>query len=67
MNLGVISDDGIKIWIEDGLVIESWINQRNTLFEKVIEVEENKKHKLKVEWFDGGGDYVCKLLWKMNK
>lgn len=63
ITLATTSDDGIRIWLDDKLIIESWRAQGNTLFERIVEIEKGKKYKLKVEWYDGGGGFVCKLLW----
>lgn len=63
--IGVNSDDGIRLWLNDELVVDEWHNRGTTTDQVDIEMEAGKKYKIKLEYFDNGGDAVCQLLWKV--
>lgn len=63
--IGVNSDDGIRLWLNDELVVDDWKNRGATTDQVDIEMEAGKKYKIKLEYFDNGGDAICQLLWKV--
>jgi len=56
------SDDGVRVWIDDKLIIDVW---------RILAPEENRArinldkgyHRIKVEYFEKGGDAFVKLMW----
>ncbi len=62
--LGVISDDGCRMWIDNVLVINDWSDHGATLNSITMRLEKGKKYSIKLEYFDSGGDYTCRLCWK---
>lgn len=63
--IGVNSDDGIRLWLNDELVVDDWKNRGATTDQVDIRMEAGKKYRIKLEYFDNGGDAVCQLLWKV--
>lgn len=63
--IGVNSDDGIRLWLNDELVVDDWNNRGATTDQVDLEMEAGKKYKIKLEYFDNGGDAICQLLWKV--
>ena len=56
------SDDGVRLWIDDRLIIDDWRkhaveDQSNSIY------LEKGYHDIKIEYFDVGGHAVMKLLW----
>ena len=63
--LGVSSDDGFRLWLEDELVLDQWKDQGETLSRINKTLEKDRKYRIKLEWYDGGGGFACRLLWKI--
>ncbi|MRT93200.1 glycoside hydrolase family 3 protein [Ancylomarina sp. 16SWW S1-10-2] len=63
--IGVNSDDGVRLWLNDELVVDEWHNRGKTTDQVDIEMEAGKKYSIKLEYFDNGGDAICQLLWKV--
>ena len=63
--IGVKSDDGIRLWLNDLLVVDSWYNRGATTDQVELEMEADNKYSIKLEYFDNGGDAICQLLWEV--
>ncbi|RKY55125.1 MAG: hypothetical protein DRP93_03975 [Candidatus Neomarinimicrobiota bacterium] len=57
------SNDGIRVAINDKVIIENWTPHGATVDMGYIELEANKKYKIKVEYFQTLGGAVTKLSW----
>jgi glucose/arabinose dehydrogenase len=57
-----VSDDGIRVWVDDVLLIDQWKDQPATTFTASRALTAGR-HTVKVEWFETGGDAVAKLSW----
>ena len=62
--LGALSDDGVRVWLDEKLIIDEWRPQPPTLFGSDIELEANSTHNLRIEWYDGGGGSAMRLMWE---
>ena len=60
------SDDGAQLWVNDVQLVDDWTTQAATEFSGQIALEAGKKYNIKLEYFQGGGDAVCKLMWSAN-
>lgn len=57
-------DDGVRVWIDDNLVIDNWkINDETTSQTSKIMMTANKKYKIKVEYFNYAKNALIKLEW----
>lgn len=63
--IGVNSDDGIRLWLNNELLVDEWHNRGATTDQVEITMEAEKKYAIKLEYFDNGGDAVCQLLWEV--
>lgn len=63
--IGVNSDDGIRLWLNNELVVNEWHNRGATTDQVDIEMIAGEKYAITLEYFDNGGDATCQLLWKM--
>lgn len=63
--IGVNSDDGVRLWIEDKLIVDEWHNRGTTTDQVEVEMIAEKQYKIRLEYFDNGGDATCQLLWKV--
>lgn len=63
--IGVNSDDGIRLWLNNELVVDEWHNRGATTDQVEIAMEAGEKYAIKLEYFDNGGDAMCQLLWEV--
>ena len=59
------TDDGVKVWLDDRLVIDSWRDQWNGVNTQGVRVGEGV-HRVKMEYYENGGSAVAKLNWQKD-
>jgi len=64
ITLQIVSDDGVRMWIDDNLVLDKWSAYSNVLHEVPIAMENGKFYKIKIEYNDLTGGATCVLYWK---
>jgi outer membrane protein assembly factor BamB/TolA-binding protein len=57
------SDDGVRLWIDDKLVIDSWIDRAPTEDSVTIPLTAGVRYSIKMEYFQGGGSALVRLMW----
>jgi hypothetical protein len=57
-----ISDDGIRVWIDDSLVIDAWHDQAATDFPLTMNFEPGRSYALRIEYFESAGGAQFQLL-----
>ncbi len=62
--LGVSSDDGARMWFDGEQKINSWVSRGEMLDTFKVTLEAGKKYAVKIEYFDLGGDAVCRFWWR---
>jgi beta-glucosidase len=63
--IGVNSDDGVRLWLNDKLVVDEWHNRGATTDQVELEMKVGQQYAIKLEYFDNGGDAICQLLWEV--
>ncbi|MBW4080037.1 glycosyl hydrolase [Paenibacillus sp. S150] len=58
------SDDGIRVWVDGVLVIDSWIKQSGQERQGSVNLIAGKLHELKVEYYENQGDARAVLMWE---
>ncbi|MBK8002257.1 MAG: hypothetical protein IPK15_27105 [Verrucomicrobia bacterium] len=59
-----ISDDGIRVWVNDQLIIDRWVDQAATEHSSApIPLTAGVEIDIKVEYYQGPGLAVARLLW----
>jgi glucose/arabinose dehydrogenase len=58
-----ISDDGVRLWVNGQLVIDSWINQAATSHSGTISLAGGTKYDLRMEYYENGGLASAQLYW----
>ena len=56
------SDDGVRLYVADSLIIDAWIDQGTTSWSGSIYLEEGL-HSLVLEYYENGGGANCYLFW----
>jgi hypothetical protein len=59
--IGIFADDGVKIWLDDELVIDAWkVYDTYTMSKKL---EKGKTYNIKIEYFEDGGKSHYSFGW----
>ncbi|RVT75286.1 glycoside hydrolase family 3 protein [Flavobacterium sufflavum] len=65
--LGLSSDDGIRMWIDDQLVIDNWTKGATSIVTTPKNIEAGKKYKVRIEMWEGGWGARAHLRWNLDK
>ncbi|WP_338792617.1 PA14 domain-containing protein [Bernardetia sp. MNP-M8] len=57
------TDDGVRLWVNDALLINKWNNQSATEYTGTITLNAGQKYSIKLEYFENTGDATAKLSW----
>ena len=64
--IGLSTDDGIRLWIDDQLFIDSW--KKGAIIEKKsLHLDAGKKYKIRLETFEGQWGARAHLRWDYHK
>ncbi len=58
------TDDGVRLWVDDKLVLDFWKNQSATARTGTIALAAGRKYHLVMEYYDNTGKASAKLEWK---
>lgn len=56
-------DDGMRLWVNNQLIIDKWIDQAPTTYNATINLTQGQNIPVKLEFYERGGGAVAKLLW----
>jgi beta-glucosidase len=65
--LGLSSDDGIRMWIDDQLVIDNWTKGATNMVTTPKTIEAGKKYKVRIEMWEGGWGARAHLRWNLER
>jgi hypothetical protein len=57
------SDNGRRLWVNDQLVIDKWIDDWDITYTGEIDLEAGKKYTIRIEYFENNGGANCKFEW----
>ncbi|MDP3830248.1 MAG: glycoside hydrolase family 3 C-terminal domain-containing protein, partial [Ignavibacteriaceae bacterium] len=60
----VLSDDGVRFYINDKLVINDWNDHSAITNSYTMALDAGKSYSIKLEYYENGGDAVVKLGWR---
>jgi len=58
-----VSDDGIRLWVNNQLIIDRWIDQAPTEWSGVISLQAGALYDIRVEYYENGGGATAQLFW----
>ncbi len=64
--LGVTVDDGFRLYVDGQLFLEDWKDGSARSFAKEISLTAGEPHKIRLDYFQDGGDAVAQLGWKLK-
>jgi hypothetical protein len=56
-------DDGVRLWIDGVLLVDSWIDQGTPEYKGQIDLVAGNKYSLVMEYYENGGGAVAELRW----
>ncbi|UKM64510.1 glycoside hydrolase family 3 C-terminal domain-containing protein [Flavobacteriaceae bacterium GSB9] len=65
--LGLSSDDGVRMWIDDQLVIDNWTKGATSIVTTPKNIEAGKKYKVRIEMWEGGWGARAHFRWNLEK
>jgi hypothetical protein len=57
-------DDGVRLWVDDNLVIDGWKDQPYTEYSAEIDLGAGS-HSLRVEYYENDGSAIATLRWEL--
>lgn len=57
------TDDGVRLWINNQLIIDRWIDQAATLHTGTINLQAGVFYDLRMEYYENTGSAVAELSW----
>jgi hypothetical protein len=57
------TDDGARLWVDDKLIIDKWVNQAVTEYSGTIALTADRKYSIKMEYYDNTHEAVARLSW----
>jgi uncharacterized repeat protein (TIGR03806 family) len=57
------TDDGVRLWVNNQLVIDRWVNQGASEWSGTIALTAGQQYDLRLEYFEGGGGASAQLRW----
>ena len=61
-----ITDDGVKLWVDDKLIIDKWKDQSAGEHTGTITLTAGTKHSIKMEYYENKNQAVARLMWSSN-
>jgi hypothetical protein len=58
------TDDGVRLWVNDVLVLENWTDHGSTPDSGEINLKGGQRYPIKLEWYENGGGALCHLSWE---
>jgi len=62
-DFGLIADDGVRLWIDDQMVVDFWQDQGATLRTGKVYLEKDHIYSVRIEYYDRQYRASCKLVW----
>ena len=58
------TDDGVRLWVNDELVLENWTDHGSTHDSGTINLKGGQRYPIVLEWYENGGGAICQLSWE---
>jgi hypothetical protein len=58
----VVSDDGIRVWIGDSLVVDAWHDQAPTDYPVIMDIEQGRFYPVRIEFYENAGGAHLQFL-----
>jgi surface antigen len=59
----VTADDGVRLWVDNQLIVDQWQDQAATEFSGTLTLQANRKYEIRLEYYENQVGAVIKLAW----
>lgn len=66
-NLGFSSDDGVRLYFDGKLLIDSWFDRGATLDVVTLKLEAGRQYDLRIEFYENEGWAYASFVWDMKR
>jgi hypothetical protein len=66
LSFHTFSNDGVRLWVNDQLLIDKWVDQSEVEHTGKLAVTAGQKLRVKLEYFYNGGQGAAKLWWSAS-
>ena len=63
--IGFVVDDGVRLWINDKLIIDAWALNNKVFYSKNYVMEEGETYDFRIEYFNGMLEGKLELRWQL--
>lgn len=64
--LGAATDDGVRLWLDGKLLIDSWVDRGTTLDRVTVKLEGGRQYDLKMEYYENIYWGAAGLVWRLE-
>lgn len=61
--LGMNADDGVRIFLDDKLLVEDWRDKGAKIVTKTVEMQGGREYKIRIEYYERYAAAAAKLVW----
>src|SRR5262249_58645314 len=65
--IGISSDDGMRVWIDDRLLIDNWRKGATAIETAPMQFVAGRDYRVKIEMWEGGYEARAELRWNAAK
>jgi hypothetical protein len=58
-----MTDDGVRLWVNNQLLVDKWVDQGPTEWSGTIALTANQKYDIRMEYYENAGGAVARLSW----
>ena len=62
-----LTDDGVRLWVNDSLLIDEWDGQQATAYRGSITLNGGVKYPIRMEYFEAIGGATARLYWSGSR
>ncbi|MEM8502624.1 MAG: PA14 domain-containing protein [Cyanobacteria bacterium P01_D01_bin.1] len=59
-----LADDGVRLWVNDQLLVDAFIDQSPTEYSGTIDLVAGEKYDIRMEYYERGASAVAQLSWE---
>jgi len=61
-----VTDDGVRLWVNDQLIIDKWVDQSPTEWSGNISLEAGQKYNIRMDFYENTVDATAQLFWSSS-